>query len=42
MAARMGLDREHVGVKATPNERLGAEGREEGSACHAVALLHKP
>jgi len=42
IATRMGLDPEHVGVKATTNERLGPEGREEGIACHAVALLHKP
>jgi 2-C-methyl-D-erythritol 2,4-cyclodiphosphate synthase len=29
-------------VKATTNETLGAEGREEGISCHAVALLQKP
>lgn len=28
-----------VGVKATTNEKLGPEGREEGISCHAVALL---
>jgi 2-C-methyl-D-erythritol 2,4-cyclodiphosphate synthase len=26
-------------VKATTNEKLGPEGREEGISCHAVALL---
>ena len=39
IAARMGLDPEQVGVKATTNERLGAEGREEGISSQAVALL---
>jgi 2-C-methyl-D-erythritol 2,4-cyclodiphosphate synthase len=42
IASRMGLDPEQVGVKATTNERLGAEGREEGISCHAVALLQQP
>jgi 2-C-methyl-D-erythritol 2,4-cyclodiphosphate synthase len=41
IAARMGLDPEQVGVKATTNERLGPIGREEGIACHAVALLQQ-
>ena len=42
IAARMGLAPEQVGVKATTNEKLGAEGREEGISCQAVALLSKP
>ena len=41
IAARMDLDTDQVGVKATTNETLGAEGREEGISCHAVALLQK-
>jgi 2-C-methyl-D-erythritol 2,4-cyclodiphosphate synthase len=39
IAAGLGVDPEQVGVKATTNEGLGPEGREEGVACHAVALL---
>ncbi len=41
IAARMDLQPEQVGVKATTNETLGPEGREEGISCHAVALLQK-
>ena len=41
IASRMDLDADQVGVKATTNEKLGAEGREEGISCHAVALLQK-
>jgi len=41
IAARMGLEAEQVGVKATTNERLGPEGREEGISCQAVALLQR-
>ncbi|WP_185474753.1 tRNA (guanosine(37)-N1)-methyltransferase TrmD [Synechococcus sp. BSA11S] len=39
IARRMGLDPDQVGIKATTNETLGPTGREEGIACHAVALL---
>ena len=42
IAARMALDPEQVGVKATTNEKIGPEGREEGISCQAVALLTKP
>ena len=30
-----------IGVKATTNEKLGPEGREEGISCHSVVLLEK-
>jgi 2-C-methyl-D-erythritol 2,4-cyclodiphosphate synthase len=42
IASRMGVSPDQVGVKATTNERLGPTGREEGIACHAVALLLQP
>lgn len=42
IAARVGLDPDCVGVKATTNEQLGPEGREEGISCQAVALLSRP
>ena len=43
MATRLGLSPDHVGVKATTNEKLGPEGREEGISCSAVVLLvHAP
>lgn len=39
IATRIGIEPERVGVKATTNEQLGAEGREEGISAQAVALL---
>ena len=41
IATALGIQPDQVGVKATTNERLGAEGREEGISCHAVALLSR-
>jgi len=35
------LDKELIGIKATTNETLGPEGREEGISCHSVVLLGK-
>ena len=37
----LNVDPNLIGIKATTNERLGAEGREEGISCHAVVLLEK-
>ena len=35
------IDGSFVGIKATTNEKLGPEGREEGISCHSVVLLEK-
>ena len=35
------IDENFIGIKATTNEELGPEGREEGISCHAVVLLEK-
>ena len=35
------LDKDLIGIKATTNETLGPEGREEGISCHSVVLLVK-
>ena len=35
------IDSDLVGIKATTNEKLGPEGREEGISCHSVVLLEK-
>ena len=37
----MGIDDNCIGIKATTNEELGPEGREEGISCHSVVLLEK-
>ena len=41
IADRIGIGIEFVGVKATTNELLGPEGREEGISSHAVVLLER-
>tara|TARA_Y100000589_G_scaffold67422_1_gene59139 strand:- start:92 stop:589 length:498 start_codon:yes stop_codon:yes gene_type:complete len=35
------LEKDLIGIKATTNETLGPEGREEGISCHSVVLLAK-
>ena len=35
------IDDSFIGIKATTNEKLGPEGREEGISCHSVVLLAK-
>ena len=35
------IDLDLIGIKATTNEKLGAEGREEGISCHSVVLLQR-
>ncbi len=35
------IDDSFVGIKATTNEKLGPEGREEGISCHSVVLLER-
>ena len=35
------IDASFIGIKATTNENLGPEGREEGISCHSVVLLEK-
>ena len=37
----LNIDDNLVGIKATTNERLGPEGREEGISCHSVVLIEK-
>jgi 2-C-methyl-D-erythritol 2,4-cyclodiphosphate synthase len=39
LAADLSCDRGQINIKATTTEKLGFAGREEGIACHAVALL---
>ena len=35
------INQDLIGIKATTNEKLGPEGREEGISCHSVVLLEK-
>ena len=35
------IDENLIGIKATTNEKLGPEGREEGMSCYSVVLLEK-
>ena len=35
------IENSFIGIKATTNEKLGPEGREEGISCHSVVLLEK-
>ena len=37
----LNIDEDLIGIKATTNEKLGPEGREEGISCHSVVLLEK-
>ena len=37
----LNIDTDLIGIKATTNERLGPEGREEGISCHSVVLIEK-
>ena len=37
----LNIDPNLIGIKATTNEKLGPEGREEGISCHSVVLLEK-
>ncbi len=41
ISKKIGVGIDDVGVKATTNEKLGAEGREEGICCHAVVLMKR-
>ncbi len=37
----LGIEPNCVGIKATTNEKLGPEGREEGISCYSVVLITK-
>ena len=41
IAKVISLEKDLIGIKATTNETLGPEGREEGISCHSVVLLEK-
>jgi 2-C-methyl-D-erythritol 2,4-cyclodiphosphate synthase len=42
LAEVLKVDLSQVNIKATTTEKLGFEGRQEGIAVHAVALIEKP
>ena len=37
----LNIDENLIGIKATTNEKIGPEGREEGISCQSVVLLEK-
>ena len=41
IAKILGIDVNLIGIKATTNEKMGPEGREEGISCRSVVLLQK-
>ncbi len=41
LAKILGIDSDLIGIKATTNEKLGPEGREEGISSYSVVLLVK-
>ena len=41
IAKILNIDNQLIGIKATTNENLGPEGREEGISCHSVVLIEK-
>lgn len=41
IGADLGIDVERVNIKATTSEGLGFVGRQEGLACHAIALIER-
>ena len=41
ISSTLGIDPDCIGIKATTNEELGPEGREEGISCHSVVLITK-
>ncbi len=41
ISSQLEIDKNIVGIKATTNEGLGPEGREESISCYSVALLIK-
>ena len=41
IAEILNIDENLIGIKATTNEKLGPEGREEGISCQSIVLLRK-